>query len=163
MCEKHSKKEKKEKHSKMKCKHNNVASPCQYRKECKHNNVVLIKTEDRTDDTLKHTYECDRCDRQTIYIYELKKCYDVKGKNEMEYKAVGDMDKVKVGDIVSSKGGFFSRGIVEKVDGDLITIRWTKDSRIEKPIDVIQIRTSKTLWITSHKIKPNGCDWENED
>jgi len=97
MCEKHSKKEKKEKHSKMKCKHNNVASPCQYRKECKHNNVVLIKTEDRNDDTLKHTYECDRCDRQTIYIYELKKCYDVKGKNEMEYKAVGDMDKVVMG------------------------------------------------------------------
>ena len=57
-------------------------------KECKHNNVVLIKTEDRNDDTLKHTYECDRCDRQTIYIYELKKCYDVKGKNEMEYKPV---------------------------------------------------------------------------
>ena len=54
--------------------------------KCKHNRVELEKEEYRNDATLKQIYICSNCDRQTIYIYEIKECYDIKGKNETEYK-----------------------------------------------------------------------------
>ena len=55
-----------------------------------------------------------------------------------------------VGDTVESVGGFFVKGIVEKVDGDLLTIRWTKDKRRDEPIDCVQERDSsivRKVWL----------------
>ncbi len=54
-----------------------------------------------------------------------------------------NVDKIIVGDRVSSIGGFFVEGIVKKVssDGKLLTIQWIKDSRRDEPINFVQTRS----------------------
>ena len=63
----------------------------------------------------------------------------------LDFKGVIDKkseetNEFSVGDKVSSVGGFFVMGIVEKVEGDDLTIRWIKDSRRDEPISFVQVR-----------------------
>jgi hypothetical protein len=51
---------------------------------------------------------------------------------------------IQKGDVVDSIGGFFKNGLVEEVDGDLLTIRWREDTRAGT-IDYVQVRSKSIV------------------
>jgi hypothetical protein len=55
-----------------------------------------------------------------------------------------EIDEIKIGDIVDSVGGFFRNGLVEEVDGNLLTIHWREDTRIGN-ISYYQVRSKNIV------------------